>query len=243
MARIWVVLAVVSVVLVGSALPALAEEGGTSGTTETSGPTGALGGSRELVFTFDGWHLGSYEGGVGLRCFLKDDVAIRAGLDLSITDSSGDRDSHYDGGRDGSTSDYEKGTIEVSVLAERYLGRLGAITPFLAAGLAYAYSSSDRDEYSFWYGEFGEEPGSTESYSATDHAVSLVGAFGVRWHFTDRLSLGGQCNLGVTQSWTDSRTRRVSYDMGRSYVRTREDSSNDTDISVDAGSLLLSAEF
>lgn len=243
MARVWVVLAVLAVVVAGPALPALAEEGGTSGATETSWATETPGGTRQLVFTFDHWSLGSYEGGVCLRYFLKDDLAIRPGLDLSITDASGDRDSHYDGGSDGYTSDNEKGAIGVSVLVEKYLGRLGAVRPFLAAGLAYAYTCSDRDTYSFWYDEFGKEPGSTESYATTRHEVSLIAAFGVQWHFTDRLSLGGQFNLGVTQSWQDDRYERVDYDRGKTHVRTRDDSSDDTGIGVDAGSLLLSVRF
>jgi hypothetical protein len=231
MTRTWIVLAGLASVAVGLVPPALAQDAETAD------------GTRQVVFSFGGWGLGSYGGGIGLRYFVADNVAIRSGLDVGIDDHSEDVEAHYPEELDVYTSGYDARTVRLSFLAERYVGGLRNLKPFLTLGLAYRFEDGGYDFTSVSYGDSATAYYSTDSYTRTEHAVSLVGGFGLQWYFTDRISLGGEYNVIVAHSWVDATDRYVYYREGEIEVDTYARNAQETNIDIEAGNLLLSVRF
>jgi hypothetical protein len=234
MTRIWIVLAVLAVVGIGSVAPVLPQEANTSE------------GTREVIFSFGGWGLGSYNGGVGLRYFVADDVGVRWGLDVGIDDHSGDYEYRWPTEIDVETEGYDAGTFESSFFAEKYVSGLRDLKPFLALGLAYRYDEAEYDYTGVDYSDSATEYYYASSYARTEHTVSLIGGFGFQWYFTDRIGLGGQYNVIVGHSWIYSSDRHAHYsdgEIGVDAANNYDTSVQETNIDIGAGNLLLSVRF
>jgi len=230
-ARVWTVTTLVLVLAAGLAVPVAAEEDSKSE------------GVREVVFGFGGWSLASYNGGVGLRYFIEDGLAVRPGLDFGIYDTSHDETDHYRGDVSSYAGDDQGASVGLSVFLEKYVAEVRRLAPFLALGLAYGYSSWDDNNRYSDYSDFGLESYRDYSYERTEHKVSLIGGFGLRWEFTDRITLGAQYNLTVAHSWLDGTNTRLSYGGHGSELETQDIERQDTTAGLDSGSLLLSLQF
>jgi len=232
MARNWAILAVLAVFAAGWTCTARAADG-----------PGASKGTRQLVFSFDSWSLGSYNGGVGIRYFLADDVAIRPGLDFRIEDVSDNDTSEGDITLMADSTSLDIATFGLSVFLEKYVGGLEKLTPFLGVGLGYAYSSSDNMQIHHTYRRGLQDGYWSDCYHRTSHTIDIMGTLGLQWYFTDHISLGGQYNLTVSHKWEDRDQTLTSYDGETPEVSTRRNDSDDTVVGVDAGRLLVSIRF
>jgi opacity protein-like surface antigen len=233
MARSWAVVAiVVAIAVIGSprVLPAADQ-------------AAIAKGERQVVFSFDSWSLGSYNGGIGVRYFLRDDVAIRPGLDFVIDDSSEHQTSEEADRVMTDSVDVDGLSLGFSIFMEKYVSGFHGLTPFLAVGVSYTYGSSSGTQINNTYRDDLPDTYWSDCYDRSRHALGLIGAFGFQWFFTDHLSLGGQYNLTISHEWDDRDDTQTTYDGGETRVRTVRDDSDDTTVGVDAGRLLISVRF
>ncbi len=141
-------------------------------------------GDKAMVFMFDGLAFLSaqeYGGeyGVGLRYYVADGTAIRAGVQFGRkSDTNDDIDWDDDYNRYGVNAVYEKHMAPAC----------SSVSPYWGFGALYtAYSNKDTNA-----------TGDTWTYSGSEFAG--FGVLGFEWGFTDCLTLGGEYKLGFESS-------------------------------------------
>jgi len=232
MARNWALLAVLAMVAAGWTWRAQAADG----------PV-ASEGTRQVVFSFDAWSLGSYNGGVGIRYFLADDVAIRPGFDFRIEDISDHRVSQEENKRMTDSVDVDALTLGFSIFVEKYVGGFERLAPFVGVGMGYTYyASNDMDIHNTYRDSSGNTYWS-DCYDRTTNTVDIMGALGFQWFFTNHMSLGGQYNLAVSHKWEDRNHTQTSFDGHATEVSTTRNDIENTVAGVDSGRLLVSIRF
>lgn len=161
-------------------------------------------GTKQLVFQFHGLsHLGlssygfssmreviyfaSYEldedledlplygGGIGIRYFFGEGLAIRPSINISYASAKAD----YEGS--GTDPKSTATDIAFSALLEKHLPAVHSISPYLGAGLGYDRFKIEDEPYYDW-----------DKASITLSALDLKGVVGFQWYFTDGMSLGGE---------------------------------------------------
>jgi hypothetical protein len=210
------------------------------------GADSGLAGRKEIVFTFDRWSLGAYGGGIGMRYFLRDDVAIRPGLSLRLDHSHDDEDNDIsrrgaEWAPDHGYKSRSDGTaVGLSVIGEKYLAEFHDVVPYIGLGVGYAYTSSEgHTEYNYYdHGDYDWYGGTT-----TDNSGSLIGLVGVQWRFRDNVSLGGEyevkASLGRSESnGSETELRDGSTVLYRSHSKTTRSS-----LDFESGRLLLAVRF
>jgi hypothetical protein len=232
MVRNRAILAVLAMVAAGWTWQAQAADG-----------SGASKGTRQVVFSFDSWSLGSYNGGVGIRYFVTGDVAIRPGVDFRIEDSSDDETSEAEGRLMTDSIDVDGLTLGFSVFVEKYVSGFQKLAPFVGVGLGYAYTSSDNMQIHYTYRDNPPNSYWSDCYDRTTHAIDIMGTLGFQWFFTDHISLGGQYNLAVSHKWDDRAQTQTSYDGYATEVSATRSDIENTVVGVDAGRLLVSIRF
>ncbi len=197
-------------------------------------------GTKELVFTFDGWSLGAYGGGIGIRYFLRDDVALRPGLSLSVTDNTQSDRHKSDGDTERGASESDGLEVGMLVIAEKYLTEVHKVFPFVGCGLGYSYESRHQESWDYYY---DEHYAYAYRYDVTGHSINVVGLAGVQWRFRENMSLGGQFNITFTRSWEDRDEASVRHrdEETETTITNREDTS--TSLGINAGRLLVSVRF
>lgn len=198
----------------------------------------------EVIFSFEDWYLGSYNGGVGVRYFVRDQVALRPGIDFSIGDDWKNailEDRNY---MEADTTDSDTGSLGVSFFVEKFVEGFKNVAPFLAVGMAYTFSSADGHENRWRYYEPPEHSVFWSSSSdVTRHQLSLMGALGFQWQFADHLSLGGQYNISAVHTWKHEKSTQTRFDGVQSLVTAGNTDTQGTSVGVDSGRLLLSVRF
>jgi hypothetical protein len=194
-------------------------------------------GSKQVVFGFSGWSLGSYEGGLGLRYFIADDLAIRAGIDFGLDNQEDDRYTDYidpEANDAGEESDYDYRWVGTSVLIEKYGDGYHSVRIFYGGGLAYTYARDERGAANR-QGDYY----SISTYESKTHTMKAVALMGFQWYFAEHISLGGEYRLTFRQFWRDFEYLRV-HDSA-SYVICEEEDGNRLDSG--AGQLMVSIQF
>ena len=147
-------------------------------------------GDKAMVFMFEGLaflsaqEYGEY--GFGMRYYIADGTAIRAGVQFgkyTWTDDDEATDPDND-------SEYKDSTYGVNAVYERHLGSpCASVSPYWGIGAGYTMSSD----------ESTDEAGDTWKYSGSGFAG--FGVMGFEWAFTDCLTLGGEYMLGY-ENWS-----------------------------------------
>ena len=197
-------------------------------------------GTKQLIFGFSGFVLSSYGGGVGMRYFLADGLAVTPGISVSLarTDSDGtDYDSRYYDTREARDDRYTDFRAKVTI--EKYLAHSGNILPYLGGGAGYSYGTGDRTTEYYTYEPEGADLAAVDDEDWTAHGMNLFLAFGIQWAFTERVSLGGQYSLVLSHQWRES-TLYYRND-GRTRMRTQDRET--TTFDTEAGGLLVSIRF
>jgi hypothetical protein len=197
-------------------------------------------GTKEMVFTFDGWNLGAYGGGIGMRYFLRDDVALRPGLTLSVTDDTQNDRDKSDGDTEREASDSDGRKVGVLVIAEKYLTEVHKIFPFVGCGLGYSYESH---HYEYGRYEHNEHYAYAHRDDMTGHSINVVGLAGVQWRFMENMSLGGQFTITYTRSWEDRDEASVWYRDEETETTIAKREGTSTSLGINAGRLLVSVRF
>jgi outer membrane protein W len=141
-------------------------------------------GTNALVFDFSGLtnlSLNPYNGGIGIRHYLADDLAIRPGLILGWNQTK----NKPTGGTE------KKNTITdvgVNVVLEKHMSGAKSVSPYLGAGVQFKYSKT-KNEYA----------PITDSKTTT---IGVMGVAGFEWGWTESLTLGGEYSLGFNYSST-----------------------------------------
>jgi hypothetical protein len=152
-------------------------------------------GTRQVMFGFSSWALGSYRGGAGLRTYVRDDIALRIGLVFGWSDGQRDTENEDRRMRTGDRSNISLG---IGALVERHFPAAWDVVPFVGTGVAFEYGSSMREER--WT---DEDELRTWTYDLTGYSVRADLLGGIQWHFTEVLSLGGEYVFSFTYAWED----------------------------------------
>ncbi|MFC1799515.1 hypothetical protein ACFL2Z_01195 [Candidatus Eisenbacteria bacterium] len=154
-----------------------------------------------MMFGFSGWELGGYRGGVGLRTYLRDNLALRLAGDFGWSNKT-DEDNMA---RLGQVLRYENSDLSLGmgVALEKYLEPAWNVTPLIGVGLFASYENSrhktTRDVEYVWCRT--EE---MDMYSVETRLLT-----GLRWHFTKNLSLGGEYFISYVYTWGEWREQEV----------------------------------
>jgi len=142
--------------------------------------TGA--GAKQMVFRFSGLSnlgLSSYGGGLGLRYFFGEGLAVRPGIDFGYRKDT--NDAPGSGYADGEETETELG---FSVVLEKYMPPVSSVAPYVGVGLGY-YRSTEEDKPI-------QPDDEEEAWKVTSSAFEVLGVAGFQWYFTDAMSLGGE---------------------------------------------------
>jgi opacity protein-like surface antigen len=179
-----------------------------------AGPTSAApidtkAGTKAVVFQFSGLsNLGvsEYMGGIGMRYYIQDDLALRPGINIGIGTA---KDKQQDPER--KTTDT---TFGLNLTLEKHMAGAASISPYIGARAGFDYSKDKNEQ------------GDNES---TDKRTGfgVAGVLGFEWGFTESLTLGGEYALGVR-----SGSREVEVKTGSTTETTRDESSMDFGIST-----------
>jgi hypothetical protein len=138
-------------------------------------PTSA--GDKAMVFMFNGLSfisLDGYNGGLGLRYYIADGTAIRAGVEFGSS-SFDDKDADMEG--DGTS-------YGVTAIYEKHMGgACASVVPYWGLGVGYNSWSNKLTVDSDWVEQ-------------RESGFGVMGALGFEWGFTNCMTLGGEYELG-----------------------------------------------
>jgi len=185
-------------------------------------------GDKAIVFTFDGlssMHTGTYEGGVGMRWYVKDDLALRPGLEVSFDEN--ELDPAGPAARE--RSDWSAG---INLALEKHRrGPASSVSPYFGGLLGFSFNGGDSDESR--PGQGGVVRNETTSNSTT---IGIAAILGFEWGFTEGMTLGAEYRLGA--EWT---TGDLETSVTTPTDTTSEDADfSETDLGISAFSVLLS---
>jgi len=195
------------------------------GTTAIAAEVPTSKGDKAMMFSFHGFddmHLHGYDSlyGIGLRYYIADGTAIRAGLEFgnwSRTETANDPDNYED--EEESWSFYG-----ASVVYEKHLeAPCSSISPYYGVGATFQIVSAEcTDEY-----------GQTDTESGT--GFGGFGVLGFEWAFTNCMTFGGEYKVGF---WTASGDTDVD-----APGRDTRDEWDESYMGFDTASVFLSVYF
>jgi opacity protein-like surface antigen len=146
-------------------------------------------GTKAMVFQFSGLNqLGAnaYQGGIGMRYYLSDGMAIRPGLAIGV---NSDKIKGTGGNSDDKTTDMSLG---LSAVLEKHVSGPANISPYMGAGVGFKYGSHKHEP------SYPSNPGAGTvlKTTTTSTGVNLFGALGFEWGFAESLTLGGEYRFG-----------------------------------------------
>lgn len=158
-------------------------------------------GTKAVVFQFSGLSnlgLGTYNGGIGMRYYLNDGMALRPGLQLGFSST---KDKVTD--PETKTTNYNVGA---NITLEKHLPGAKSISPYVGAQVGV---------------RMGQDKDTQGDNEITDKTmgVGLGGVLGFEWGFTESVTLGGEYNLGLNFG-----TRKVEHKLNNSTTTTTDES-------------------
>jgi hypothetical protein len=199
-------------------------------------------GDKQVIFSFSGWHLTNYKGGIGARYYLGQKTALRFGLDFNWTrddDTGWTHEDYEDEDRDPrlSTDNYKSSTYSVGIgtILERHFPTSMDVVPLAGLG---AFYWRDRSKYEDTYVNHRDETRENvrEYKGYTIEGILLAG---LQWHFAPNMSLGGEYRVKLAYSYEDYERTVTEEDR----VYQDYDSRTDYDLTVDSSMLWLAISF
>lgn len=157
-----------------------------------AGDVPTMKGDKAMVFKFHGLDhlkLGAYGGGLGMRYYFADYMAIRGGVVLDMYSEKCEPSSY----QDPSDPDYEYSSTEIGleVVFEKHLeGCSPSVSPYI--GVGGNFSTLSTEEKNFWENDYYLVDKETFDGSG----FGIFGVAGFEWAFTDCMTLGGEYTLG-----------------------------------------------
>ncbi len=149
-------------------------------------------GSNELIFGFSGLSnlgLNGYQGGIGMRHYLSDNVAIRPGLNFGLNTSKVKATTP-------NTTDNKTSVMNfgVNAVLEQHLGDMKTVSPYLGVGAGIGFSSNKNEP------SRATSPANGTVLKTTVKGTNLdvFGVAGFQWFFVENVSLGGEYQFGLT---------------------------------------------
>jgi opacity protein-like surface antigen len=119
-------------------------------------------------------------GGLGFRYFMKDDRAVRLGVNVGVGSIT------FKDPQEDTEMTWECREFGGSLLYEKYMPAIHGIAPYVGAGAGYTYSKAEVDSD----GDVLDQ--------VTSNAFDVLGAIGFQWYFTEGMSLGGEYRTSFT---------------------------------------------
>ncbi|MBD3348122.1 MAG: outer membrane beta-barrel protein [Candidatus Eisenbacteria bacterium] len=150
-------------------------------------------GDKAMVFMFDGLDdldLDSYAGGIGMRYYFGDYMAIRGGV---MFDMYSETEEPCSDAPDGYPDyEYSSSAYGIELVFEKHLeGCSPSVSPYFGVGGYFRMMSSEEKDPTATEDGYGTDV-CTEDYTY----LGLFGALGFEWAFTDCMTLGGEYTVG-----------------------------------------------
>lgn len=150
-------------------------------------------GDKAMVFMFHGLDdlgLGAYGGGLGMRYYFADHMAIRGAVILDMYSETCEPSSMDD--PDDPDYEYSSTDIGIELVFEKHLEGCGSsVSPYIGVGGSWAsVSTEEKNFYADYYGYWVD----SEKFDGT--SFGIFGVVGFEWAFTDCMTLGGEYMLG-----------------------------------------------
>jgi len=202
-------------------------------------------GARRLMFGFSGWGLSNYKGGVGLRYYLRENTALRFGLDVNWSkddDTGWDHDVYEEDEPEQSAYTTERSTFSVGLgtVLERHFRSSHRVRPYAGLGMFWWYDKSDRDET---FERTDEDYTRTSVFESRGYTIEGLLLAGLQWYFAPNMSLGGEYRVSLTYSRTEQDSKGTRTETNDDYSSTDHDTRKDYRLTVDASRLWLSIAF
>lgn len=192
-------------------------------------------GKTGLRFTVQGLDyigVGKVEGGIGLKVWLADNVAVRGDFGVgfsSFTQEPTNED----------YTDYKEKEREISFgVGPEYHPLAGnRVSPYIGVGINFSISTT---EYEPFIHKTNPSPYDTklEKWSSTGFGAGVL--VGVEFFMGNHLSLSGEYELGLCRTTSKHKTELVG---GQGVEQPKEIKSTTTDLGVNTSSLILTVYF
>lgn len=155
-------------------------------------------GSKALLFSFRGLdflNAGEFNGGVGGKLFIANDLALRVGLRLdSYTETTPANEDTNEVGKDGEYSDF---TFGVSAAVEWHL-TANRVSPYLGGGVSYSNSSMESFPARTWDRNYTGIVTRTKTETSGVGGFSVFGIAGVEIFIIKEISLSAEYHFAYT---------------------------------------------
>ncbi len=151
--------------------------------------------SNELLFGFSGLNtlsLDTYQGGIAVRHYMSDNLAIRPGVSLGIGSTTVDGVPYW---TDGKVTSSQFG---LDVAVEQHMGTSKTVSPYVGADVGFAMDSN-KEEFTHPLDMTGV---ARREFSTTvsNTGFMVAGLVGFQWFFTESVSLGGEYQFGLSSA-------------------------------------------
>ncbi|MGD8628486.1 MAG: outer membrane beta-barrel protein [bacterium] len=200
-------------------------------------------GTKQLIFGFSGWRLDQYKGGIGLRYYLRENTALRFGLDVtwSKDDDTGWDHAVYETQETRQrtyTAEQSAFSVGLGTMLERHFGSSWKVVPFAGLGVFGWYDKSNRDSRTV--STRGTDVStSNEVRESKGYTIEGILLAGLQWHFAPNMSLGGEYRIKlryyyveIDRDYTDWDSQSTDYDAYKDY-----------DLTLDSSQLWLAISF
>lgn len=189
-------------------------------------------GLRFTVQGLDYIGVGTVKGGVGLKAWLADNVAVRGSFGVgfsSFTRKSTDED----------YTDYKEKEREISFGAGPEFHPLAGnrVSPYIGVGINFSTSTTEEEPSIHKTDPYPYETKLQKMSSSGFGGGILVG---IEFFMGNHLSLSGEYELGLRRTTTKDKTELVG---GQGVEQPKEQKSTTTDLGVSTSSLILTVYF
>jgi outer membrane protein W len=146
------------------------------------------------------------------RYFVKNNLAIRAGLNLSI-----DNEKLNFNGPNGATGTISTTatTFAINAGIEKHFRGTARLSPYVGGDIIYGLTSNTINEDNARGGSY--EANYTNKTTNTDVSLGIRGVVGADYYIAPKLYLGGEVGLGLNQTWL-ANEKGSNFNFGPSIV-------------------------
>jgi hypothetical protein len=192
-------------------------------------------GTNQMLFVFSGLsslQLAGFNGGFGLRHYLKDGVALRPGVSFGWSSTRTHPDQPTGDPKPTNAREIDT-SVGLELALEKHLEGPRSISPYLGAGI-FGFYVNNKTEPSV---ATGSPQGTVTKITTKETDGGLFGLLGFEWGWTESLTLGGETRFGLTIN-----TGKVETEAVRTPDRLSHDRSG-FDLGFRTASVFLGVSF